>query len=295
MSAPKDPLFYSDLDAMSQRVGAKSEDLLWVWSSETQLNPATDWQGASRTISTLMKNVVVPVPIDTGTWDRFPTMSAREQLPYIEKAVYGPAHARLGRAFRSTFETYLVNAAPGLLRSDGAYSEASPMYVGSNYPDNWTMDNYPRGVSAAQADGVKLVSLRATYPYAQKLVAQGVLKGYVSLGDLRTFAARLPTSGGVLGEALGYLRALRAHPDQTYIQASATTPACSYTPDFDSSFSSGAPVDTRVATPDAAKKKMPSTAAGSYSGVPVKRELGAGAIAIGFLATVATAVALTRK
>jgi len=131
VGAPKDPLFYADLEAFGERTGAKPEDALYVWSSESGLDPTLS--GESRTFSTLMHYVAVPRYMSEEVWQRLPQMSHRQQLPYVEAAIFAPARRLLGgRPFNSTFEVYLANAASGLLRPDGVYSEATPMYVGSN-------------------------------------------------------------------------------------------------------------------------------------------------------------------
>lgn len=281
--APIDPLFYVDLDAMGQRNGFRAEDALYIWTSESNLNPTLD--GASRTISTLMYGTAVPV-IGVDAWNKLPSLSHREQLPYIEQVVWVPAHRSIGgRSFRSTFEVYLANAASALLRPDGIYDDKTPMYIGGNYPDNWTMertdlndnqttaavDAYRAWVNA-QPKGVN-TSLRAAYPVAQALISQGKIKGYVSLGDLRWFGKRLGTSSNTLNTAITYLNGVRAsvaaneapniHGPLTgsfaWQPASTTTPT--YTPDFDSQFAApGTAPDTRVATPSAARAATPKTA-----------------------------------
>jgi len=298
--APTDPQFYVDLDAFGQRTGIKPEDALFVWASESGLDPTLS--GNSRTFSTLMHYVAVPNVMSEEVWQRLPAMSHREQLPWVESGIYAPARRILGRAFNSAFEVYLANAAPGLLRRDGVYSDASPMYIGGNYPDNWTMDNYPAGVQAyskwyadAKARGQK-TSLRAAYSVASDLIDHGVLKGYVSLGDLKNFAKRLLGRGAPIAQdAIQKLNAVRASKAQgrpptitsgafyspgelgafvmtgrtsptgpaSPAAAIPTAPAPSrhlYVPDFDSAFRPNAPVDTRVATVAEAKAKTPSLA-----------------------------------
>ena len=315
MSAPRDALFYVDLDAMAQRVGAKSEDLLFVWTSETGLDPTTGHapvgdpcqvcgrpakahQQVSRTISTMMVYTAVPA-FGRDIWNRFPSMSAREQLPYIERLVYAPAHKAIGRSFRNTFEVYLANAAPGLLRSDGNYNPATVMYEGSNYPDNWPMDNMPAGANAAKADGVNLTSPRGTYEYAKTLIDRGVLKGYVSLGDLANFGKRLLHGGPVFDQAVSYLHNVRANvaaglapsvdaPMSENLQwkpaafAGGAGPGSSsgYAPDFDA-FPSGAPLDTRVATPSKARKDIPRSANVPSKGLSLPAVAVGGGIAVG--------------
>lgn len=322
MSAPKDPAFYVALDAMAQRVGAKAEDLLLVWTSESDLRADLRWPppdgDASQTFSTLMKNVMVPNVIDRQTWAKLPSMSHVQQLPIVERAVYAPAHRLLNRQFRDTFETYLVNAAPGMLRADGVYNPRSPMYVGENYPDNWTMDNAPAGLNEALKAGIKLgPRSRDSYDFCKELVSRGVLKGYVSLGDLQVFGKRILSSaalgGGTFQTAVSLLNDSRASlvapvaapPAQTsaddYWFSDLEKPLdphaavvkgapSSYKPDFDSSISSGAPVDTRIATPEAARKKMPTHAGGSSPG-----HLSWPVVGLGIATGIGIAVAMSRK
>lgn len=269
MAAPRDPRFYVDADAMAQRVGARTEDLLLVWASESGLDPSIS--GIARTISTLIKSTA---GVDDATWDELPKMSARAQLPLVERVVYAPAHRALGRNFKDSFEVYLANAASALLRSDGAYNPDTPMYVGSNYPDNWPMDNFPAPSKQAQADGVVIRSPRGSYEYARSLVDRGILKGYVSLGDLAAFGRlRMNPSGGVFKQALSYLRNVRANVaaglapsvdtplsgDMAWAPASFSeggSEGSGYSPDWNA-FPSGAPVDTRVASPKTARAKTP--------------------------------------
>lgn len=310
MTAPRDALFYVDLDAMAQRVGARAEDLLLVWTSESDLR--TDLAGSSRTFSTLMHYVATGV-MSEGEWDKLPSMTARQQLPYVEKAIWAPAHRVLGRAYRSTFETYLANAAPGLLRPDGTYNPDTVMYAGGNYPDNWPMDNAPAGVNQAIKDGVKISSARGTYEYAKSLVDRGVLKGYVSLGDLQVFGKRVLSSAasgsGTFNTAVTYLRNVRdnvarnlapsvdAPPPESltwtpasYTQITTTPAGSSYVPDFDSSFPSGAPRDDRVASPSKARAMAPKHAGG---GAP--KSIPWGVVGLGALTAAGIALAMNRK
>lgn len=273
MDAPTDPQFYADLIAFGRRTGIRPEDALYVWSSETALH--TNLKGPSRTFSALMHPFAVPRVMSEEIWQRLPTMSAREQLPYVEAAIYGPAARRLGRPFRSTWEVYLANAAPALLRRDGVYSPETVMYLGSQYPSNWTMDNRSVAVPAYLAHAAGK-SLPASYDVARNLVQQGALKGYVSLGDLRDFAKRLEGahSGNAQAFDCAYAALQRAKGSSLvsggsggfegafYVGALGCPPA-SYVPDFDSQFSSSAPPDPTVATPETARQKTPGVSAPS--------------------------------
>lgn len=62
-----------------------------------------------------------------------------------------------------------------------------------------------------------------------------------------------------------------------------------YQPDFDSSFPPGAPRDDRVATPDKARKEMPSRAGKASGGIPWT------VVGLGAVTAIGIAVALGRK
>ncbi len=319
-----DPQFFVDLDAMAQRCGAKAEDLLLIWTSETNLQsdmrypPPSESNGwvagdASYTFSSMMKNVMVPNAIDRATWARLPSMSHRQQLPIIERCVYAPAHRTLNRMFRDTFETYLVNAAPGMLRADGNYNPRSPMYVGGNYPDNWTMDNAPAGLRALLAAKIPMPRgwvPRDSYDFCKELVARGELKGYVSLGDLQTFGKRVldgKLGSGTFSTAVTSLHEVRSQASPSDLPSGTThveegieglsghvaavgAGTLPYKPDFDSSVSTGAPIDSRIATPEAARAKMP-TRAGNSSPNHISWPV----IGLGIATGIGIAVALNRK
>lgn len=262
--APTDSGFYTDLAVYARAWGIKPEDALWIWSSETGLDPSGS--GSARTISTLLHDGVVPSLLNQNEWDSLPTLTARQQLPFIDR-YYTLIHSKylLGRAFQDTFEVYLANAAPGLLRTDGRYNAQSVMYGSPDEPGNstwlanWPMDNYPRGVQAAQSQKLPLNT-----DTAKLLLSQGVLKGYITLGDLRSFGMR-QANYAIANDAINrlhdaLLNAKNAEPQPltgnfAWVPAS-YQPAGSpggYTPNFSKSFSdSSAPVDTRVAPSKAA-------------------------------------------
>lgn len=248
-SAPTDPAFYQGVIAMAGRIGSKPEDLLWVWASESGYNPVPDPSGASRTISTLMHPVVDAGILTQSEWDSLPSLSATDQLPFIERYYKKLRDDYIGRNFKDTFETYLANAAPGLLRHDGQYNPATTMYGDPNAPahtsawsSNWPMDNFPAASNAASVRGISGSAFNKAF--AEQLVSEGLLKGWITLGDLKSFMLR----GGVSPLANAAIAQLRL------AQAAARTVAYSpsadetYNPSFDQSFSNpDAPVDTRVA------------------------------------------------
>ena len=250
MAAPTDPAFYQAVIAMAGRLGSKPEDLLWVWASETGFNPNPDPTGAARTISTLMHPVVDAGILTQAEWDSLPTLSATAQLPFIERYYKKLRDDYIGRKFQDTFETYLANAAPGLLRHDGQYNPATTMYGDPNAPAhtsawsfNWPMDNFPAASNAASARGISGSAFNKEF--GLQLVSEGLLKGWITLGDLKSFMLR----GGVApiaNAAIAQLKLAQAGGVTTAGYSSSAEE--SYSPSFGPSFSNpNAPVDVRVA------------------------------------------------
>jgi hypothetical protein len=263
MAVPTDPDFYSATDAMAGRIGAKGEDLLWLWASESGYDPTIGKPvpslkdpnvlvpGLYHTISTLNHGVVDSGLLTQAEWDSLPTLSATQQLPFIER-LFSLIHKQyLGsRAFKGMFETYLANAAPGLLRTDGSYNPQSTMYGDPNQPAhtnawevNWPMDNYPVASDQATARGVPL-----TLAFGHTLVSEGLLKGWITLGDLQSFALR-PSVGVMANPAILNLRSVRAGAGLAgtgVTVASTAVDQSPYVPDM-SALNPTAPIDTRVA------------------------------------------------
>jgi hypothetical protein len=250
MAVPTDPAFYQGVIAMAQRLGSKPEDLLWVWASETAFNPNPDPSGNSRTISTLMHAVVDQGLLTQAEWDSLPTLTPAQQLPYIERYYKLLRDKYIGRNFRDTFETYLANAAPGLLRPDGQYNAQTTMYGDPNAPAhtsawsfNWPMDNYPAAATAAAARGISGKAFNKSF--AEQLVSEGLLKGWITLGDLKNFMLR-PGVSSIANAAIAQLKtAQTGGVTPAGYSPSAEEP---YSPSFGQSFGNpNAPVDTRIA------------------------------------------------
>lgn len=248
-SAPTDPAFYDGVLAMAPRAGAKPEDLLWVWASEMSFNPSSP--GKARTISALT-HAVVPSLLTESEWQSLPTLSATEQLSFIERYFRQIHDQYLGRTFQDTFELYLANAAPGLLRRDGQYNAATVMYgnpdapAGNVWASNWPLDNFPAARRQAALRGVPL-----SLDFGKLLVSEGVLKGWITLGDLRSFMQR-PDVAVVAGDAIRRLRDERAQLQMQAVLEPASyvapAPVAPYAPDASRSFGNPrAPIDTRVA------------------------------------------------
>jgi hypothetical protein len=256
VGAPTDTNFYIQLAKLFSGFG-KPEDFLWIWSSETGFDPSLS--GGYRTISTLGKGTVVPGIISQADWDKLPTLSATDQLPFIARYYKWIYDNFLGRPFQDTFEVYLANAGQALLRKDGRYNVGSVMYgsprdpAGSVWQANWPMDNYPTAVSEASARKVPL-----SLDLGKTLVNEGKLKGWISLGDLKNFGMR-PSHADIANDAINrYHQALLDPAQAQNVPANITVPATyvasgasgGYAPNWAKSFSDpNAPIDSRVANP----------------------------------------------
>jgi hypothetical protein len=248
---PTDPAFYAALIPMAQRLGTKPEDLLWVWASETGFDPTL--AGDSRTISTLMHGVVAGGLLTQSEWDSLPTLTATQQLPFIERFYKLLTSKYIGRGFQDTFEAYLANAAPGLLRHDGQYNPATTMYGDPDAPAhtiawdaNWPMDSYPAASKAAAARGISGAAFNKAF--GQQLVSEGLLRGWITLGDLKNFMLR-PGVSSFANDAVRQLRATQAGTSAYQQTASSSNDDGSdSSPTFDKSFGNpNAVIDTRVA------------------------------------------------
>lgn len=251
VAAPTDPAFYSAVVPMAQRLDSKPEDLLWVWASETGFK-STD-TGEARTISTLMHSGVVPSLLTQAEWDSLPTLGAAGQLPYIER-FYKVLHDRYlgGRGFQDTFEAYLANAGPGLLRRDGQYNPNTTLYgnpdapMSGSWSFNWPMDNYPVARQEAASRGVAM-----TVEFGRQLVSEGLLKGWITLGDLKNFMLRSDVTP-IANDAIKRLHDAQAQAEMqailTPVSYTTSAPSAPFVPSFGKSFANpAAPVDTRLA------------------------------------------------
>lgn len=281
LTVPSDPAFYADLLKGQERTGVKPEDALFAWSDATNLK--TDLAGGARTFAALPKGFMVPFFASEEIWQRFPEMTAREQLPYVQTATFGPARKFVGGRELAAFETYLASFGPGLLRTDGCYCPMTVLFAGSCYPENWTLDNFPIALSAYQdwaADASRLgrdTSVQAAYPECLQLLSRGELKGFVTLGDLLSFAKRsAPLRDAALGEALANLAATRVTlgmmPENTGI-------------DLDASFTfPDARPDSRALSPREAQDALPTALPSRTVAIEARWALGLG-LGLGILGT----------
>lgn len=207
-NVPSDPGFYTDLNAQSKPIGMTPQDLLVILASESGYNtgkinggPYIATSGPLAGHDTTPRGlpgftyVVVPTLMNAAQWDALPTMTQRQQLPFVMKQMQIWTQ-RLQRPFINAFEMYLSNANPASLipGPNPQYNPSTPMWTGQAWWNNPNMDVGPGGDSAgsyAIKHGETAQLNSNTREYMTQLAAKGVIKGYASIGDLQRFASRM--------------------------------------------------------------------------------------------------------
>lgn len=225
---PDDKDFYDTLEAVSKALGVQPADILVVLASESNLSTGTMQNPIIATPGIIAANgfdpgllgkdiaprglpgftaSMVPTVLSPAEWDALPHMSSAQQLAIVGR-MYALASKRIGgRPFQSAFELYLANANPGSLVASGNYNENTPMYKGAAWETNLVLDHGPSGLNAigyALKNGDTTAYYSNPVAYAKKLANAGVIKGYVTLGDLREHASRMTKMPGDPGYEKGW-------------------------------------------------------------------------------------------
>jgi hypothetical protein len=225
---PDDPGFYTDLKAYSEALGFDPLAMLVIIASESNFNTGTISPPIIATPQTsLDKSLIghdlaprgligftainVPTLLSAAEWDALPTMTAKQQLAYVVKAMKSSLARVANRPFSNAYELYLANASPASLTASGKYDLTSTLYSGNDWLDNLGMDHGPpiddKGVP--QGDTAYSIALKtgqtASLPpnasrqqklaFAGPLVQQGRIKGKVTLGDLQKHSERMNQPG----------------------------------------------------------------------------------------------------
>lgn len=225
---PDDKSFYDTLEVVSKALGVQPADILVVLASESNLSTGTMQNPIIATPGIIAANgfdpgllgkdiaprglpgftaSMVPTVLSPAEWDALPHMNAAQQLAIVGR-MYALASKRIGgRHFQSAFELYLANANPGSLVASGNYNENTPMYKGAAWETNLVLDHGPSGLNAigyVLKNGETSAYYANPIAYAHKLAAAGIIKGYVTLGDLREHASRMTKVPGDPGYEKGW-------------------------------------------------------------------------------------------
>jgi hypothetical protein len=255
--------FFSALIPMAQRIGTKPEDLIVVFAGESGLNPAQGTPPAGsdnaggKGLSAITRDVASVAGLTDDQWKAFHLLSAEQQLPYIE-TYFAKILASFGlKGYRNALELYLANAAStvfGNYRTKGV-SPTDVLYSGAGWRGNLGMDNYPilanKYGNAIQAFRV---ANNVSYGVAQEAIAQkalaaGDLKGYVSYADFLNYAKASVTRSN-WRDGIARLRDIQ--------QIAATDPRYGYTPvSYTPSGTDPYTPDFQLLNPDGTPVKMP--------------------------------------
>lgn len=275
--------FFSAIIPMAARIGTKPEDLIVVFAGESGINPAqgtpppgTDNAGG-KGLSAITRDVASAAGLSDAQWLTFHTLTAEQQLPFIE-TYFAKILTSFGlTGYRNALELYLANAAStvfGNYRTKGV-SPGDVLYSGAGWRGNLGMDNYPTLATKygntiqayKQANNVSYGA--AQLAVAQQAVAAGDLKGYVSYADFLNYA-KASVSRSNWRDGIARLRAVQQiattdprytykpvsyNPDDPSGAGGGTDP---YTPDFEFLSPDGAP----ITVPAPAQLSTPSLVSG---------------------------------
>lgn len=223
---PDDRQFYLDLKAASEAFEFDPKSALIVIASESNFrtgyhgdNPAVPTSGPYAGHDTRPRGLIgftypfagsdpVKSIYSLEEWDAMPSMTAREQMEFVSRFLQRVKVMTAGKPLRSIYDLYLAAAAPSLITWSGKYDMRSPLYQGSSWETNLGLDAgppfKPNGVpigdtflSYAYKNGElgKVQTKADKIAYAKNLVEKGVIKGFVSMGDLLRHVDRMNDSG----------------------------------------------------------------------------------------------------
>jgi hypothetical protein len=181
--------FFIDIQQTAKHLGVLPEDLLVVMAGESGLNPHMNTGGGHGLISLTQ---AAAGGAGVANLDQFSAMNGESQLPYIENYFRS---ASAGFPYRNAFDLYFAEAATGTYANyrKRGYADANEiMYQGGAWANNPGLDNYPI-LTQRHGDEISrdLKSLGYTATMAKWSAigkAEGILKGYVTVGDFVRYA-----------------------------------------------------------------------------------------------------------
>jgi len=295
---PEDPQFYLDLKAASERFGFDPKSALIVIASESNFKtgfhgdkPAISASGPYAGHDTRPRGLIgftypfagsdpVKSVYSLEEWDAMPSMTQTQQLEIVSRFFDRVKVMTAGKPLRSIYDLYLAAAAPSLITWSGKYDMKSPLYQGDNWASNLGLDAgppfKPNGVPVGdtflsyaykRGDLPKLKTQADKLAYAKDLVQKGIIKGFVSMGDLLRHVDRMNDSGWKVAWQLANYRYKNAVANAlgTVIPASLVSPELDSFPDtepdssvpLESDASMGKPSEPLRTTPLAEDTLLP--------------------------------------
>lgn len=208
--------WYRQLAEGAKAINTDPRDLLVIFASESALNPASTRGTAFHGFNTMGKSGAVAAGIDPDLWERLPDETPEVNLAASLK-FFDTNLRRYGRSgFANALDGYLFNYAPAIWQT--RVSPDTTIYdttKGDAYYHNATMDNFPVLVSYANSRGMPFRNVNDIKSAAIAALKEGgVLKGKITVNDLRLFVLR-PSNKGVWFPHVQRLTALGLAPTKS--------------------------------------------------------------------------------
>lgn len=189
--------FYLQLAESGKILDTDPRDLLVLFASETNLNPAATAGLPYHGFNTMSRDFAIANGVPGDVWDKLPTMSPEDNLHWSTIFFRNYLNSFKRSGFTSALDAYLANFSPAAWVKDVGFNSVIFRYTDDNsynYLENATIDN-PALYQYAKSKGLpfsnsKDIANAARTIIHERGVPNDILKGTITVGDLQTFMLR---------------------------------------------------------------------------------------------------------
>lgn len=212
---------FSDLTYQILANGAKQtstdpRDYLVVFASESMLDPSTTKGTPFHGFNTMGKQAAVNVGIDPDFWELLPDLGPEDNMRASMQFFLENLRRYRRNGFANALDAYLFNFAPSIWATNAGPDTVIYEAPSSAYYENATMDNYPALANYALANKIAFKTSKDVAATAKQALEQGgILKGKITVADLRAFLMR-PGASAIWRPHVDRLTALGLAPSEPY-------------------------------------------------------------------------------
>jgi hypothetical protein len=194
--------FYYQLAESGKTLNTDPRDLLVLFASETNLNPASTAGLPYHGFNTMNREFAIANGVPGDVWDKLPELSPEDNLKWSTVFFHNFLVSFKRNGFTSALDMYLANFSPAAWTKDVGFQSSIYYYDASNptskstndYLENATIDS-PQLYNYAKSKGLPFRNSKDIKAAAQLLISeQGIpntiLKGAITVGDLQRFMLR---------------------------------------------------------------------------------------------------------
>lgn len=189
-------MLFSDLAYQILANGAKQtntdpRDYLVVFASESMLDPATTKGTPFHGFNTMGKQSAVDVGLDPDFWEWLPDLGAEDNMRASMQFFLENLRRYRRNGFANALDAYLFNFAPSIWATNAGPDTVIYQAPSAAYYANATMDNFPALSDLAQSEKIAFKNSKDIAAAAKLALERGgILKGKITLADLRAFLMR---------------------------------------------------------------------------------------------------------